>query len=145
MTDRGANFVKAFATYNPLYCFGHRLNNILKICFFQQQKKKKKQHDASSTTNNPTIVIQKPNVIPVLPDENLSSDTDSELSELEEEEELNVLNGDALIKFQKKKKSDTTAQKMLVEDIPFEAKKIILLLKQTKSLVKYVKQVSEKN
>ncbi|CAF2915108.1 unnamed protein product [Rotaria sp. Silwood2] len=163
ISDRGSNFVKAFAIYNPIYCFGHRLNNILKICFFQQQKKKKDKHDELSTTNTTSInsattinsaitinsattINSTTNVVPVLQYENSSSDSESESSDLEEENyELNVLNEDTLVKFQKKKKVYTytaTGQIMSVKDIPHEAKKIILLLKKTKELVKYVKLTS---
>jgi hypothetical protein len=144
MTDRGANFVKAFAVYNPINCFGHRLNNILKICFFQCTKKKKNQNNASSINDNPPAMVEN-YFVPVIPGENASSDSESELSELElENQELNAINDDTLVKFQKKKQraTATTAQKLSVVDIPAEAKKIILLLKQTKDLVKYVKQVS---
>jgi hypothetical protein len=144
MSDRGANFVKAFAIHNPLYCFGHRLNNILAICFFQQPKKKQNQLRKSSTSDNPTKIIKRVSVAPVLKNEDLLSDSDSESSELEDEsQELNVLNEDTLINFQKKKKEcGTTTRNMSVEDIPPEAKKIITLVKQTKHLVKYVKLVS---
>jgi hypothetical protein len=143
ITDKGANFVKAFALYNPLYCFGHRLNNILKICFFQVIKNKKDQNNLNSLNDNSTT-RKKTNVTPVILGENSSSDSDSD-SELDEEnQELNVIIEDTLINFQKKKSrtTATAAQKMSVDDIPPEAKKIILLLKQTKDLVKYVKQVS---
>ncbi len=90
-------------------------------------------------------MVEKNYFVPVIPGENASSDSESELSELElENQELNAINDDTLVKFQKKKQraTATTAQKLSVVDIPAEAKKIILLLKQTKDLVKYVKQVS---
>ena len=48
MCDRGSNFQKGFKTFQPLFCFGHRLNNIVKRAFFQNQIKKKK-----STINHP--------------------------------------------------------------------------------------------
>ena len=89
--------------------------------------------------------LKKNDVVAVNPGEDALSDSESELSELEiENQELNVINDDTLVKFQKKKQRAIapTAQKMSVVDIPAEAKKIILLLKQTKDLVKYVKQVS---
>ncbi len=41
MCDRGSNFQKAFKGSNTLFCFGHRLNNVLKRSFFQNQRKKK--------------------------------------------------------------------------------------------------------
>ncbi|CAF4052179.1 unnamed protein product, partial [Rotaria sordida] len=142
ISDRGSNFVKAFAIYNPIYCFGHRLNNILKICFFQQQKKEKNKPNELSTTtnttsiNSATTINSTTNVVPVLQYENSSSDSESESSDLEEENyELNILNEDTLVKFQKKKNVYTaTGQIMSVKDIPHEAKKIILLLKKTKKL-----------
>ena len=49
ISDRGTNFMKEFAAYAPVYCFGHRLNNILKICFFQQQNK---DQSNETTTDN---------------------------------------------------------------------------------------------
>ena len=35
VTDRGSNFIKAFRLHKVLYCVAHRLNNILKRCFYQ--------------------------------------------------------------------------------------------------------------
>ncbi|CAF3919288.1 unnamed protein product, partial [Rotaria sp. Silwood1] len=114
-----------------------------------EKKKKDKPDELSTTTNTTSInsattINSTTNVVPVLQYENSSSDSESESSDLEEENyELNVLNEDTLVKFQKKKKVYTaTAQVMSVEDIPHEAKKIILLLKKTKKLVKYVKLTS---
>ena len=40
LCDRGSNFVKAFRDYDPLFCFGHRLNNILKTSSFSEYEKK---------------------------------------------------------------------------------------------------------
>ncbi len=142
ISDRGANFVKAFGIYNPLYCFGHRLNNVLKICFFQQKKKKKNQNNRSSIYSNSAAVIQKNSNIPVVTTENLLNVSESESSESEEEnQDFDVIDEDTLIKYQKKSRT-TTAQQVSVDDIPVEAKKIILLLQQTKALVKYIKHVS---
>ena len=50
-TDRGSNFIKAFAPYEPLYCFGHCINNVLKVCFFHQQQNKIKQKFQSLSDN----------------------------------------------------------------------------------------------
>ncbi|CAF1626172.1 unnamed protein product, partial [Didymodactylos carnosus] len=33
VSDRGSNFVKGFCDYKPIFCFAHRLNNILKKLF----------------------------------------------------------------------------------------------------------------
>ena len=36
--DRDANFLKAFRSYDPILCYAHRLNNILKRTFFQNNE-----------------------------------------------------------------------------------------------------------
>lgn len=46
VTDRGSNFVKAFQSHKVLFCVAHRLNNILKRCFYQNPNKK-----ANSSSN----------------------------------------------------------------------------------------------
>jgi hypothetical protein len=40
VTDRGSNFLKAFRLHKVLFCVAHRLNNILKRCFYQILVKK---------------------------------------------------------------------------------------------------------
>jgi hypothetical protein len=37
--------VKALKPYSPTYCVAHRLNNIIKKCFYQTNKKKSKSND----------------------------------------------------------------------------------------------------
>ena len=143
ISGRGANFVKAFAVYNPVYCFGHRLNNILKIFFFQQQTKD--QSNEATTDNNPKIIKNTRNAgaDSTTRQEFTSSDNELDSSDLEENQGLNVLNEDTLVTFQKKRKTTiTTTAQVSVADILPEAKKVVLLLKRTKNLVKYVKLVS---
>ena len=41
MSDRGANLVKALREYDTLFCFLHRINNILKRAFFQSKNNQK--------------------------------------------------------------------------------------------------------
>jgi hypothetical protein len=53
VSDRGPNLVCALICYDTLFCYPHRLNNILKCSFFQSQSKKKKEKE-SSTTVQPT-------------------------------------------------------------------------------------------
>ena len=152
ITDRGSSFVKAFAQYEPLYCFGHRINNILKIGFFQQQKKKKTQENQLRTTD----IIGATMSISVTTDsmdqnETLSSSSESESSELEQEEEQqqkNESNEYSTLVIRKIKKSSSrkeSAQKLLVDNIPSEAKQVLFILKQAKKLVNYVKLVSMQN
>ncbi|CAF1294249.1 unnamed protein product [Rotaria sordida] len=147
ITDCGSNFIKCFAQYEPLYCFGHRLNNILKTCFFQQQKKKKKQIQLTtndiSTEREPTLTTTGLTV----QTEGLSSSSEFNSSEseqeVEEEQQTKFNKSLPLVKPRYKKTSATAnnAQKMLVENAPPEAKQVLLMLKQAKKLVKYVKLV----
>ncbi|CAF1159274.1 unnamed protein product [Didymodactylos carnosus] len=46
VSDRGSNFVKGFCDYKPIFCFAHRLNNILKKLF---SKKDALISDATTT------------------------------------------------------------------------------------------------
>lgn len=40
VTDRGANFIKAFRSNKVLVCVVHCMSNVLKRCFFQNPSKK---------------------------------------------------------------------------------------------------------
>ncbi len=41
VSDRGANFLKALKRFQAYSCAAHRLNNIVKCCFFVNEKNKK--------------------------------------------------------------------------------------------------------
>ena len=51
ITDRSSNFIKAFALYEPIYCFSHRINIVPKVYFFQQQQNKIKQMSQALSDN----------------------------------------------------------------------------------------------
>ena len=53
--DRGSNLVKALKPYRSLYCYGHRLNNVLKRSFCQSNKKKRKNETANIHVQAPTV------------------------------------------------------------------------------------------
>ncbi|CAF1311137.1 unnamed protein product [Adineta steineri] len=38
--ERGSNLVCVFKRFQPIFCYGHRLNNVVKIGFFQTEKRK---------------------------------------------------------------------------------------------------------
>jgi hypothetical protein len=73
VTDRGANFVKAFRSNRVLFCVVHRLNNILKRCFYQNPNKKsnispdKLVHTSTSIINNKVTPVKIKTVTTVLP------------------------------------------------------------------------------
>lgn len=141
VSDRGSNFVKAFSIYNPIYCFGHRLNNILKICFFQQDNKSKR-NCVSISSKDSARTTQSSVVLDSLVDGNLSDDSESESSECGDEyQELNLGNEKTWITFKKEKSNGKMAtEKISVEDISDDAKKILVALRKTNRIVKYVKK-----
>lgn len=59
VTDRGANFKKAFYSHKVLYCVAHRLNNILKRCFYYTDKKKRKNNKSpAEAVQSSTKVVE---------------------------------------------------------------------------------------
>jgi hypothetical protein len=42
VSDRGSNFVKALRQFSAVWCLAHRLNNVLKLCFFTTATKAEK-------------------------------------------------------------------------------------------------------
>jgi hypothetical protein len=147
ITDRGSNFIKAFAQYEPIYCFAHRINNVLKICFFQQQKNKKKKQQTQLRTNDISAGTKPASTtVDSIDQEDLSSSSESDSSDLEQEEEQQnkLIECLPVVKPRPKKTSSTTtiSQKISLDDIPPVAKLVLFVLKQAKKLVKYVKIVS---
>lgn len=51
VSDRGPNFVKALKNYSSYFCFAHRLNNILVLCFYQNESIKAQTSSSSNTTD----------------------------------------------------------------------------------------------
>ncbi len=51
MTDRGPNFVKAMKNYSSYFCFVHRLNNILVLCFYQNESIKNQTTTSSDLSS----------------------------------------------------------------------------------------------
>jgi hypothetical protein len=74
VTDRGANFVKAFRSNKVLYCVLHRMNNILKRCFYQNPTKKlnispgKLVHTSTSIINAKKTPVKMKTVTTVYPE-----------------------------------------------------------------------------
>ncbi|CAF1143835.1 unnamed protein product [Adineta ricciae] len=120
ITDRGANFLKAFSKHDPICCFGHRLNNVLKICFFYQQSKRKTNKSPPKEVFSSTTLIL-PNDCSGVEKDELSSSSDSDSSGDEENQRENY----------------PPEQSSLA--IPSEAKQVLFVLKQAKKLVKYAK------
>ncbi|CAF3998528.1 unnamed protein product, partial [Rotaria sp. Silwood1] len=49
VSDRGSNFVKALTHFFVIWCFAHRLNNVLKLCFFTAATKEEKRKAMDNT------------------------------------------------------------------------------------------------
>lgn len=45
MSDRGANIIKALEGQEVLFCFGHRMNNVLQRSFYQMSSKESRESD----------------------------------------------------------------------------------------------------
>lgn len=144
ISDRGSNFVAAFRPFEPLFCFGHRLNNVLKTTFFQN-KMKKKVADSKLTTVDRIIVNS-----PIQEEKKFSPVIDSDFSSSgESEQESYSLPAMSVKKKQtKQSRKETNSEKeqslrrIHVDDISIEAKKVILTLSQCKKIVRYIKKVS---
>ncbi len=133
ISDRGPNLVKALKPYRPLYCYGHRLNNLLKRTFFQSQKKKKND-EAQNTQPSKARQVQ---------NKNQESDLSTSASEDEDESFLPI---------HRNKKKTTTGvnqsitndpRKLQLVDLDSSAQEVIKTIVGCKKLVKYVKKVSK--
>ena len=151
VTDRGSNFVCALRQFKVLHCVAHRLNNVLKRAFYQQPKKKKRE----KVTPNKTIskVIIETETTPsktmkrtttttsmqsspefILPsyldvrDEHYDSDSTDTTSDDDDDHHQCIF-----IDY-----STTT-----IENLPSSAKHVLQTIKDCKSLVTYVKKVSD--
>ncbi|CAF4047697.1 unnamed protein product, partial [Rotaria sordida] len=129
LCDRGSNFVKGFRDYDPLFCYGHPLNNILKTSVFSKCKKQKKHSCSTSTvdiatsSNNSTVRKEQKNT--------LSSISDILSNEDEFEDDEDVLISIPVTRNRKKKDDNQQlSAKASVDDIPNEAKAVLLTLSQ---------------
>ena len=148
ISDRGSNFVKGFRCYDPLFCFGHRLNNIIKTSFFQNERNKKRKTESTSTIGAPSLSNDN---MPPQEHTNTFSILNHELSSEEESEddEESVL---PLLPIVRKRRTTNTkstngkqclSSKMSINDIPAAAKDILLTLSQCKKLVTFIKHVDD--
>ena len=48
VSDRSSNFAKALKDYFVIWCFAHRLNNVLKVCFFTTATREDRQKAISN-------------------------------------------------------------------------------------------------
>ncbi|CAF1275599.1 unnamed protein product [Rotaria magnacalcarata] len=112
-SDRGPNILKALKGQPLILCFAHRMNNVLKICFYETAHKKRIMQAATTPTRQP----KKPKfIIESSSDESLSEDdvkTPSPLKYIE---------------------SNTS-----LSELPSKACELLDVITTSKQLVKYVK------
>jgi hypothetical protein len=117
MSDRGSNIIKALEGHDVLFCFGHRINNVLQRSFYQIVSKKEKE-----ITITTTITPSKRRL-------DIQSSSD---------EEFNSDNDEI---FRKPSPSKHPQAVVVLSKLPNKPKELLEMITSSKSLVKYVKLV----
>jgi len=118
MSDRGSNIIKALEGHDLLFCFAHRINNVLQRSFYQIIPKS----DREKPTTNTTTPSKRRLPIPNSSDEELDSDNDD---------------------ICKKPSPSKHPQAVVVySKLANKPKELLDMISACKSLVKYVKLVS---
>jgi hypothetical protein len=152
--DRGSNFRKAFSGFQPLFCFGHRLNNVLKRAFFQHQNRRSNVDHQLSILDDPYVTanatsssaIQSPDEVSTDDSDTSSGDDDCEstASLPIARKRKHMANPSS-----KSRRVPTDVQqihmKMPVDQVPSSVKQVLRTLNQCKRVVKYVKKVIERD
>lgn len=86
VTDRGANFVKAFRSNQVLLCVVHRMNNILKRCFFQNPSKKLNHSPGKSLHTLTSLISMEKTPVKVKGASNVSQSESPETEENDADE-----------------------------------------------------------
>ena len=152
MCDRGSNFRKAFKSFQPLFCFGHRLNNVLKRAFFQHLKKTSSSDHPLKTVDGSSTAAITSSSSAIQPAEEISTD-DSEMSSDDDCESTVALPISRKRKDKAKSSSKSSRiptdlqqihMKMTIDEVPSSAKQVLRTLHQCKRVVKYAKKVGKR-
>ncbi|CAF5193867.1 unnamed protein product [Rotaria magnacalcarata] len=119
-TDRGSNILKALKGYPVVYCFAHRINNMLKLAFYQTAQKKEKQNLIVTTTPSKNKLKQV----------EYANDTSSDDSS--SEDDVPTPSPSKYIE------ANTT-----MSNLSTKAKEVLITIATSKKLVKYAKIVNE--
>jgi hypothetical protein len=145
VTDRGANFIKALMAFRVLLCVAHRLNNVLKKTFYQEISKKKTIVSPGKILTTSTSVCR--TVITPTKTEmtTITTRTFAQASPEVNEEDIDDKND---IDTEESSDDDNDDDDDVVDytsttiaNLPPPAKAIPDMIKDCKSLVKYVKKV----
>jgi hypothetical protein len=119
VSDRGANIKKALEGHEVLFCFGHRINNILQRAFYQIKSKKDRELQGATTTTN------------VRKKRRAKSSSSSD-------EENSCDDDDICRKPSPSKQPEATTT---FSSLPTKPKELLDVISASKSIVKYVKLV----
>lgn len=144
VSDRGSNFVAAFRDFDSLFCFGHRMTNIVKVTFFQNVKRKKQTLNSLKANDTSSIALTT-----AMPQRNIVLNIHDDLSSegTSEDEEVNILPTIPVLRKKRKMKTKSTnnqqqlQSKVSIDDIPLAARSVLGALTNCKKMVKYIKKV----
>jgi hypothetical protein len=136
VTDRGANFVKGLHGYSVLFCTAHRLNNVLKLTFYQNPSKGKKNNQGKTTPT--TTVVERTEVTPdkvttikTKIEASPEIDTDINMVDYDHDSETDASDND----------DETDYSSITISDLPRSAKEVLDTIRDCKALVRYTKKV----
>lgn len=146
VSDRGPNLVAALKKYNTLYCYPHRLNNVLKCSFFQSQSKEKQAKVSSTPVEEKNIIdniISTDTIDRRINSEHSNYSSLSTDDENEKNEPTLPIKDKDKYKNQTKLASENTAdpKKLKFNDLHPSAQEIIKTITRCKQLVQFVKKV----
>ena len=116
VSDRGSNIKKALEGQDVLFCFGHRINNVLTRTFYQVGSSKKEEQQATTATPGKRRRIQVPD----------SSDEESS-----EDDEV----------YKRPSPSKEPEATTSLASLPVKPKELLEMISASKAIVKYVKLV----
>jgi len=117
VSDRGSNIKKALEGHDVLFCFGHRINNVLTRTFYQVGSWKKEEPQATTATPRKKRRIQ-------IPD---SSDDEGS----SEDDEV----------YKRPSPSKEPEATISLSSLPVIPKELLDMISASKAIVKYVKLV----
>jgi hypothetical protein len=144
VTDRGSNFIKALMNFRVILCVAHRLNNVLKRTFFQETSKKKKIISPGklltiSTSSRTEITPKKME---------MTTTTTRIFAQASPEFDEEDMDGEHGVETEESSEDDSDTDNddvdytfSTIAALPVSAKTILDIIKDCKSLVKYVKKV----
>ncbi|CAF1957549.1 unnamed protein product [Rotaria magnacalcarata] len=146
VTDRGANFIKALMAFRVLLCVAHRLNNVLKKTFYQEISKKKTIVSPGKILTTSTSVCRT-EITPTKTEmTTITTRTFAQASPEGNEEDIDDKND---IDTEESSDDDNDDDDDVVDytsttiaNLPPPAKAILDMIKDCKSLVKYVKKAN---